>query len=287
MLNSKLILGTVQFGTDYGISNKNGKISKEEVFKILNYALDNNINMLDTSYLYGDSESVIGSFVKQEEKSLNIISKLPSIDTNTQKYFYESLNHLNITKMYAYLIHHFDFFKNNENIWSSLIKLKNEDKIDKIGFSLYYPEELEYILNKNILPDIIQVPYNIFDQRFEKYFTLCKEKNIEIHIRSIFLQGLFFLKPTTISDKFLKIKDKLVFIKEISDKYNISISSLCLNFCLQNNFIDRIIIGIESFDNFQNNINTKNIKFGFDDFLNLKNLKEEDEKIILPFNWSK
>lgn len=287
MHNSKLILGTVQFGTDYGISNKNGKISKEEVFRILNYALSNNINTLDTSYLYGDSESVIGSFIKQEEKSFNIISKLPSIDTNTQKYFYESLNNLNITKMYAYLIHHFDFFKNNENIWDKLTKLKNEKKVDKIGFSLYYPEELEYILNKNILPDIIQVPYNIFDQRFEKYFSLCKEKNIEIHVRSIFLQGLFFLDPNTVNERFIKIRDKLFFIREMSDKYNVSISSLCLNFCLQNNFIDRIIIGVESFENFYNNINIKNIEFNSNDFLNIKALKEENESIILPFNWSK
>lgn len=287
MLNSKLILGTVQFGTDYGISNKNGKISKEEVFRILNYALSNNINTLDTSYLYGDSESVIGSFIKQEGKAFNIISKLPSIDTNTQKYFYESLNHLNITKMCAYLIHHFDFFKNNENIWNSLIKLKNEGKIDKIGFSLYYPEELEYILNKNILPDIIQVPYNIFDQRFEKYFSLCKEKNIEIHVRSVFLQGLFFLDPNTVNERFIKIRDKLFFIREMSDKYNVSISSLCLNFCLQNSFIDRIIIGVESFENFYNNINIKTVDLNSNDFLNLKNLKEEDENIILPFNWSK
>lgn len=285
-LVSKIALGTVQFGLDYGINNKNGQIKEQEVFKILTFANENNLKMLDTSYLYGNSEKVIGNFIEKTNNNFKIISKLPSIDNDVEKYFLESLNRLNQKKLYGYLIHHFDFFKNNPSIWSLLEKLKKESKIEKIGFSLYYPSELDYIYNLGIKPDLVQFPYNIFDQRFETKFEQLKNNNVEIHTRSVFLQGLFFINPNDLKPQFDKIKPKIIKLNKISEKYNVPIQVLTLLFAAKNNNIDKIVIGIDSIDNLKENIS---FKFDLDSALyyELKTLREDDENIILPFNWNR
>jgi aryl-alcohol dehydrogenase-like predicted oxidoreductase len=165
--------------------------------------------------------------------------------------------------------------------------LKCSNKVDKIGFSLYYPSEIDYLLDNKIDFDIVQIPYSIFDQRFENYLHLLKEKNIEVHIRSVFLQGLFFKKPDELSAHFVKIREDLENINKISKCLNISIASLCIKFALINENIDKIIIGVDSIENLKENlrgIKGKKIK---DKFYNLlKNMKVDDENIILPFSWS-
>lgn len=112
---SKLVLGTAQFGLDYGINNKRGKLSKKEVFKILTYAKKNEIETLDTAYGYGDSEKIIGEFIKKNKICFKIISKLPKCNSKTVEYiFLKSLAKLSQDKIYGYLIHDFEsFLKNN------------------------------------------------------------------------------------------------------------------------------------------------------------------------------
>lgn len=286
-MENKLILGTAQFGLDYGINNPDGKIKKNEAFKILSFAYKHKINILDTSYAYGDSEIVLGEYIKEYKKDIKIISKLPQNDCeNPIELFYKSLNRLNSIKIYGYLIHHFDFFMKKSKIWEDLKLLKEEGKIEKIGFSLYYPEELDYLLGKNIDFDIIQIPYNIFDQRFKEYFLELKKINVEIHIRSIFLQGLVFIPVQKLPEKFLKIKSKLEKLNSLSKILNTSIASLCLNFSILNPLIDKIIIGIDCKEHLHEIINTMaeidNIKSIYH---NLETLKENDENIILPTNW--
>ena len=65
---SKLGLGTVQFGINYGINSEFGKVKSKEVMKILNYAHIKNINYLDTAPSYGDSEKVLGTSKKSDFK---------------------------------------------------------------------------------------------------------------------------------------------------------------------------------------------------------------------------
>ena len=146
---NKLTLGTVQFGIDYGINNSSGKVSKDEVFKILKYAEDNGIDLLDTSYAYGESETVLGEYIKKSPPFFKVISKLPRNDRkNKINIFFESIKKLHINKFYGYLLHHFDFFLRNPEIWEFFKILKKEEKAEKTGFVLYYPHELEYLRKK-------------------------------------------------------------------------------------------------------------------------------------------
>jgi len=285
LLFQKLCLGTAQFGLDYGINNLRGRIPEKEVFEILNYALDNGIEFIDTAYEYGESEKIIGKFIRNNKDSnrLKIISKLPQTN-NVYEILNKTLDNLGIKKIYGYLMHNFNFFLKNPKVWQNFLELKEEGKVEKIGFSLYYPEE--YYKIENLKVDILQVPYNIFDQRFDKLLLNFKEKGIEVYARSVFLQGLVFKKPEELSGKFFKLKEKLLYINSLSEKFNIPLNAFFLNFVMINENIDKIVIGVDNLENLKMNIDSLKFQKVIKEFYpNLLELKETEEDIILPTRW--
>ena len=285
----KLGLGTVQFGMDYGINNTRGKVLKEEAFEILKVAWNNGIDMLDTSALYGESEYVIGQFLKENNVPFKIISKLPPCKADDiENRFSESLKKLNKESLYGYLVHHFDFFRENRYIWDFFQKAKLQKKVDKLGFSLYYPQEVEYLIREDVEFDMVQLPFSVFDQRFSGALKVLRDRNVEIHVRSVFLQGLVFKNALTMNGIFEQFKDKLSSLHSISQDINVPISALCLNFAVLNEYVDKVIIGIDSLSNLQENINALSYQDRVSDVYNsLLNLNEDNENIILPFNWDK
>lgn len=285
---SKICLGTVQFGLDYGINNKRGKIPKTEVFQILDYALANGIDTLDTAFNYGDSEKVIGEYIKKSGRSFKIISKLPkSTPAKVDKLLNQTLINLGINSLYGYLFHDFNSIKKNSKLLDKLLKIKTTGKISKIGFSIYYPTEIEYLLDNNIEFDIIQIPYNIFDQRFADYFPILKKKNIEIYARSVYLQGLLFKKPEDLAGIFKKIKPQILLLNELAQNLKLNLSSICLNFVLLNKNIDKVIIGVDNLFNLKENLaSLKDVEKVKSIYIKLLGLKVNDEKITVPLNWN-
>ncbi|MCM8832210.1 MAG: aldo/keto reductase [Candidatus Omnitrophica bacterium] len=287
----KIVLGTAQFGLDYGINNKRGKIPKDEAFEILDTAVKNRINTIDTAYAYGESEEVIGRFLKMKSyyKNLKIISKLPSCSKEEIKSTLDiSLKRLSLSRIYGYLIHNFKNYKENPLIWKELERLKQNSFIEKIGFSLYYPLEIELLFKDNLKIDIVQMPFNIFDQRFEPYFKEIKKRNIELYVRSVFLQGLVFKAIDEIDEFFNPIKDKLQQLNLFSKEKNISILSLCINFALKNKFIDKVVVGIDNLNHLYEIINSMNDCLVNENTISqLRQFRLQDEKILLPFNWPK
>jgi len=286
-VKKKIVLGSAQFGLDYGINNKKGKVLSSEVFKILNYANANGVSFIDTAYGYGDSEKVLGSILSSKKLFFDVVSKLPScLADDVYKYFNISLQNLQINSIYGYLIHDFNSFLKNLGIWHKLVELKNKKKIGKIGFSLYYPRELEYLLEKNYCFDIVQIPFNIFDQRFLPYLSLLKSKDVEVHVRSVFLQGLVFKNIKELEGIFFKHRRKLSKLREYANDLNVSVSSICLNFVLLHHFVDRVVIGVDSLNNLKENFGAlrviEQIKKNYG---GLVLLKEDDENFILPINW--
>jgi aryl-alcohol dehydrogenase-like predicted oxidoreductase len=288
---TKLALGTAQFGLKYGINNSRGKIPISETFEILNKAVETNIDVIDTASAYGASEKILGEYINKlnSKKTIKIISKFPNTSKKKiQEAVNKSLEILHINKFYGYLLHDFSLFKKDKTIWQKLESLKKDNKINKIGFSLYYPEEIEYLLKKDISFDIIQVPYNIFDQRFEKYFDILKKKHVEIHVRSVFLQGLFFKSIQSLDEYFKGIANKLKYLNKLSQEQNVSISAICLNFALVNKSIDKVIIGVDSLENLLENINNQKYLNKVESvYSKLMNMKINDQNILIPMNWPK
>lgn len=283
----KLALGTVQFGVDYGINNDTGKVSDTD--SVLHFAKEKGINTLDTAQAYGNSEEVIGKFIQQNGNAFNIISKLSPKNINSvSSSFKNTLKELHSQSLYGFMYHNFDTFKQKPESIELLKTFKEEGKIKKIGFSLYFPYEAEYLLDNNIECDIVQLPYNIFDRRFDAVFNRLKQKGVEIHIRSSFLQGLFFMKKDKLPDNFQKVAPKLDTLQKISESTQTSIAELCLQYIAKNSNIDKIVVGVDKLADLKENYSALSVpRIEQSTIDQLDKLQEDDENIILPINWKK
>ena len=275
---SKIVLGTVQFGLQYGI-NSAGRPNGEDVRYILSEAAKGGICTLDTSSAYGNSEEILGECITQGE-IFKIVSKYPKGDIPVDEMFNSSLKRLKVNKLYGYLLHHFEVYKNNPTVWDEFVKLKDAGKVQKIGFSLYSPEELEFILNRKSPFDIIQVPFNIFDKKFLPYMKELHEKGVEIHVRSTFLQGLFFKERNELPEKLQPLKKYLLQLDEYSSKTGLSISEIALNYNLHNPYIDGVLIGVDNVE--QLKMNLASVK---DKPINIE-IDVKEQELLNPVNWN-
>src|SRR5690554_5641176 len=213
ILRNKIGIGTVQFGVDYGISNHQGKTPLEEVGKILNYAKQNNIQYLDTAYAYGSAEETLGKF---NLSRFRIVSKYISQNQkNVQEQLTTSLSRMNVNSLYGYMAHRpLDLVADNFKNLNVLRKLKNSGFVQKIGASFNDLDEVKIFQKEQIHLDIIQVPYNYFDNRFEDLMQEFKSNGCEIHTRSAFFQGLFFCDTQKLSSFFDEVKPSLKLIQK-------------------------------------------------------------------------
>ena len=208
---SKIALGTVQFGIDYGINSTEGQVQPNQVERILRYARSKGINLLDTAPAYGSSEKVLGQIGTENFKVVTKTRHFDSLEINDSDVnllnndFYNSLKNLRQDSVYGVLIHNADDLlkSGSEKIFKQLQKLKHAKKIVKIGVSVYDHSQLQTILD-NFDVDLVQLPFNILDRRMVDSGMLAKlqEKDIEVHARSIFLQGLLLMSEQNRPEKF-------------------------------------------------------------------------------------
>ena len=280
----KIGLGTVQWGLDYGIANTHGIPSDEVLNSIFDLANKAGINMFDTATQYGEAEKRVGQFSNLEHK---IVTKIGNFSTNKclNQQLDNSFNHLQRQNIYGCLFHNFDELINNTDLWRELLVYKEEGRINKIGYSLYEPQELIDLLEAGLHPDIVQFPYSILDRKFEPYFDLLKKKGVEIHVRSVFLQGLYFKNPEQLSNKLLILKPVLSELQNISKQNNLDISELCLDFIRQNRKIDYAVIGVESEDQLREVSQVKNCNLNWDIILETLDSYNIKKELLNPSNW--
>lgn len=290
-MREKIILGTVQLGLNYGVNNTKGKPSELEAFDILKIAYDNGIETLDTAEAYGNSTQVIGDFHKKyPNKKFNVITKLDARVLLSKgdlfKKVKESCKTLNVDKIHGYMFHNFVSFKKNAIFFEELIEAKKQGLIKKIGVSLFSNFELNTILEEYNDIDFIQLPFNLFDNELKrkKHLEKAKYKNIEIHTRSVFLQGLFFKEIKDLSNTLAPFKEPLELIHKISKESDINLGYLALNYALEKEYIDHVLIGVDSKE--QLNLNLQNLK-GEKQIPHerINDILIKNEELLNPTNW--
>ncbi len=289
MKANKIILGTVQFGLNYGINNKKGIPSKNEIFKIFNYAFDNKIRILDSAEVYGNSHSLIGEFhTENPTKVFDIITKIPKgFDGDFKKKIDNYLSELKVNSLKSIFFHSYSDIKKNNVTLKDMVYLKNLGIVESIGVSVYNDFEILDSLNYDEI-DIIQMPFNLFDNSSIKnnLMNKIKEKGKIIHSRSVFLQGLFFVDIKKTKNKVaLKLTKELNIIKSISKKYKISIAELAINYCNFNQKIDHILIGVDNLNHLKENLNFLNNEISSDLINQIDNIKIKDPKLLNPSLW--
>lgn len=282
----KLALGTVQFGLKYGINNISGVPTNVELESILMLAKKAGIELLDSAQGYGDAEERLGKF---SEYDFQVITKFKKLGSGYpfHEELKESLNKLNTESVYGYLAHDGDLLIENPNWWHSLQEAKSQGLVKKIGYSLYSVNQLESLLAQNMIPDIIQFPYNVFDQRFAPHMSELVSLGVEIHTRSVYLQGLLQINPERLSNNLKQLKPNLIKLRDIAVQNNLSISELCLGFALSNPLINKVVIGIDNPSQL-----AENIYISQKDFLSKEVISEllsigvTDLNLLNPTNWN-
>ncbi|MDR2145846.1 MAG: aldo/keto reductase [Tannerella sp.] len=283
--SNKLILGTVQFGLPYGINNSTGQVLVPDVAKILVEAKDNGISVLDTSYAYGDSEAVLGELLEKDDY-FKIVSKIPQTAETPKSIFEETTKRLKKDKLYGYLVHHFEYFKENPSIWADIKALQKDGRIEKTGFSLYNIRELEYLFSKNVRFDIVQIPYNLLDRAFEPYLKELKQRNVEIHTRSVFLQGLFFKSVDDLPEQLKPLKPYLVDISNFCKEQNITVEELALNGVIHRSDIDGVLVGVDNIVQLQRNIRSIWTEASAKIVEYIDSLDVKEKELLNPVNWN-
>jgi aryl-alcohol dehydrogenase-like predicted oxidoreductase len=249
----RLALGTAQFGMSYGVANQAGQITLPEARKILQFASDSGIVVLDTAMSYGESEIRLGQVGVNDFKVVTKIPAIPIGCSNITEWASEqitaSMSRLGIKSLYGLLLHRSDDLlgSNGKLLYETLLKFKDAEKVQKLGVSIYSPHELDNIDNFfNI--DLVQAPFNILDQRLHLsgWLDRLKARDIEVHARSVFLQGLLLMKP---SDRPSKFKRWATFWSKWDawiEQTGITPLSACIRFTCTFPQIGKLIVGVDS-----------------------------------------
>ena len=246
----QLILGTANAGSKYSL-NQYKKNSQKNLIKIIKFAKRNHILIYDTAPKYNNAEKILGN---QKDNRMKIITKISEVDKKNLKndLIKEILNskkRLKVNKLYGILIHDINFFRNHNSkkISKILYDIKKEGIVKKIGFSVYSPNDIDYIL-KFIKPDIVQLPLSIFDKRFvtSKKIKKLNSLGVEVHVRSIFMRGLLLTDINKIPDSLNKLKSELVKLDKWCVSKKISQLQIAVNFIKANKNIDAVVVGVDT-----------------------------------------
>ena len=284
-LPNKIAIGTAQFGLDYGIANQNGKVNANEIRSILDFAHEKGINILDTAKAYGNSEKSIGNYLKLTEKNWYIVTKLSDNNQSVIEQIQDSKEKLTVMPTII-LAHSADLFL-DPMFQSKLQETKDKALIRGIGVSLYNEEEINQVLDSKIKPDVIQLPMNILDTRLYRSGVLSKlfDREIEIHVRSVFLQGLFYLSKVELEDGFKDIIPYLEKFKSISADSGLTLSEFSLLWLVSLKEVSKVIIGIDNVSQLKNHLDTIKRNIDSSVFEEALSIHYENENILNPSLW--
>lgn len=294
-----MILGTVQLGLHYGINNSFGKPNLIQVFKMLDYAYENGIKILDTGPMYGNAEEIIGKYIGKNGKRFTICTKLPDIlpeenkisDDVVSTLIQKSLERLNINHIYCYYLHQFYQCK-YKKLMDALISAKNKGLIDYIGISVYDPSELIYICNNlNNVVDVVQIPYNIFSAfLWNEALEQAKKANIKIFARSIFLQGLAFSSPESKFSVKIGAGEYNSYVQHLAAAKNQKVEQICFDAVIDHEVIEDVICGAEALEQLMSNIELEknHLPLNENELADIAYVMSDISKdIINPTKWEK
>lgn len=289
-MNNKLILGTVQFGLKYGINNTTGKPNKKEISSLLKFAYSSGIRVLDTAEAYGNAHNLIGDYHRiQGNLKFKIITKFPHHIKNNliKNKILEYLDLIHVKSLEVIMFHSFDSFQNNYNSLNTLKELKSNGLIKKIGVSVYTNAELESLLNEDAV-NVVQLPFNLLDNFNIKgdLINKLKKKGKIIHTRSAFLQGLFFKKTTDKLSIVQNLKQHLEILNQITKNQGCSIEELALGYCIKQQNIDKVILGVDSISQLNANIKAASYEVNKETIKFINNIEVKNLDFLNPSLWN-
>jgi aryl-alcohol dehydrogenase-like predicted oxidoreductase len=253
---SKLMLGTVQFGMNYGIANTEGKPSFERVCDILKSAAEGGITSLDTAAAYGTSEEILGEALEKLglRDSMTVISKVPPInakrDADAEKFIEktlrESLRRLKLDQLSVCLLHREDDLR----FFPLLEKMVDRGLIGGAGISL---DSDRFLSDVTSIP-YIQLPYNVLDKRFDPFWSVAEKNKIKIFTRSVYLQGLLLMPEENIRPALSDVITVRRKLERLAYDAGLSMAELCMRYVLSNPTVTGVLTGVDTVEQLRENL---------------------------------
>ena len=284
---NRIVLGGAQLGLPYGILNGGETLSREEVARILDTAAGHGIDAIDTAIAYGQSESVIGETAQNRFKIISKLPPIPSDVSNVSQWVRTqidaSLSRLKCTSLDALLLHRSQDLTETHGaeLYAAISSLKVEKIIQRFGVSIYAPDELTGIIGTFDI-DVVQAPLNVFDRRILGVIDQLSALNIEVHVRSVFLQGVLIAKPENRPQRFQPWSEHFTRFDEWVLSTGLSAMTCCLGFALQQTGVTKLVIGTtnpESLTEIMTSIPNMKLEVPAD-------LQSSSEQLIDPRVWS-
>lgn len=261
----KLVLGGVQFGLDYGVTNSEGQPSHKAAYEVMDYAWEIGIDCVDSAQAYGNANQIIADYHKIRQHRFRVINKVLREKTNINicvDNIRRERDALDIPSFHAVMFHYApsidaevpdDFF----------ITLKAEKLADFGGLSIDDAEHYA-LLKKRFDFDIIQLPLNPTCTKFmpDEFLKDLKFSGIDLHVRSAFLQGLFLASADKFPSYLKGLMPAIQTFQQNCRNFDLSFLTGCFLFLLQKPFVDKIVVGA------QNISQLREIKQAYDDALN-------------------
>lgn len=256
---SAMSLGTVQLGMDYGIANNGGQPKEEQSFEMLECALESGITSLDTARAYGNSEEVLGRFFKTWKGNMPFITTKvidiegendAEIEKSVVSCLETSLEKLSLPKVNCVMLHRAsNLAKNGDGVAKAMEGLVKRGYTDIVGASVYTGDELENMFRYDVYT-ATQIPMSIFDQRLIASGMTDKlaDRGITVFVRSVFLQGLFFLDPDKITDPILEehAAPKIRLLRECAEHEGMSIAELAISYMRDIRGVTSLVLGADT-----------------------------------------
>ena len=284
---NRIVLGGAQLGLPYGILNGGETLSREAVARILDTAVSHGIDSIDTAIAYGQSETVIGETAQNRFKIISKLPPIPSDMANVSQWVRTqidaSLSRLKCSSLEALLLHHPQDLigPHGSELYAAINSLLSEKIIERFGVSIYAPNELDGIIGKfNI--DVVQAPLNVFDRRIIGVTDQLSALNIEVHVRSVFLQGVLIANPKDRPQRFQPWSEHFARFDEWVHSTGMSAMACCLGFALQQPGVTKLVIGTtskESLTEIMTSIPNIHLEVPAD-------LQSSSEQLIDPRVWS-
>lgn len=284
---SRLALGTVQFGLNYGIANQVGQVALSELKQMLQVSRTAGLDTLDTAIAYGDSEQRLGMAGVDDFRIVTKLSPVPDSVENIRDWVFSEINssisRLNVPSLYGVLLHRPEQLvqRRGAELFSALEALRERGLTRKIGVSVYSPSELDKTMDRFSF-DLVQAPFNLLDRRMltSGWMQRLKEKEIELHTRSAFLQGLLLMPRTSIPGKFSKWNHLWDQWQSWLATSATSALQTAVAYPLSFSEIDRVVVGADSVHQLTEILGAAEKRI--DSF---PELVCEDELLITPSRW--
>ncbi|MBE6630008.1 MAG: aldo/keto reductase [Ruminococcaceae bacterium] len=261
---SRFQLGTVQLGMDYGLGDHTAKPTKEYAFSLLDLALSRGVNTLDTANNYGESQKVIGAWLRTvpAEKRPFLITKIGPFDHSSdaalradiRRQTEGCLRDLGVEKLDMLMVHNFeDYERSPETVRETFLEMKKEGLIAMTGISAYSRHDYKQIAASRF--DAVQIPLNVFDwgRIDDGGIRAMADAGMMIFVRSVYLQGLVFLTPETLDPRMdfaLPYLNKFI---DLCKEFEMSPAVLALSFVLSLDGVSAAVLGVQTTEQMEQN----------------------------------